>query len=40
MDEEDWFSKYMKPFDPSSEGAEEDGSKEEEATGEEEPKGT
>ena len=28
MDEEDWFSKYVKPFDPSSEGTEEDGSKE------------
>ena len=40
MDEEDWFSKYMKPFDPASEGTEEDGNEEKEAAAEEEPEGT
>ena len=38
MDEDDWFSRYIKPFDPSGEGTEEDGNEEEEATREEEPK--
>ena len=40
MDEEDWLGEYMKPFDQSSEGTEEDRDKEEEATEKEEPKGT
>ena len=40
MEEEDWLSRYMKPFDPTSEGTEEDGNKEEETAGGEELKGT